>query len=139
MELRVDVDGVNEALRGLRRMDRRTPDAVRSSTQSASDIIAGQVRSRLPLGPSANGHIRSTVDVRSVGMGYEVSAGNAKLPYYGWLDFGGAVGRDNSVTRPFIGGGRYMFRSYTEEKSFIAQRMENAIRNAAKMSGLDPD
>lgn len=95
-------------------------------------IIAGKARALTPIGPGEGGHARNTIQ----STGSTVRGGSANHSYFGWLDFGGAVGRNNSVRRPFLKGGRIIFAAYRADKPVLEERMEDSLETAIRRAGL---
>jgi hypothetical protein len=74
----------------------------------AASPIADVVRGVLP---SVSGDLAGTVRVTGGRTGAAVREGRAKVPYAGWIDFGGTRKRPHPATRPFIKVGRYLYPS----------------------------
>lgn len=132
MDVRVEVHGMKEFISGLRRLDRKIPGVESDSESTSANLVARSARSRVPSGPSSGGHARASLGA----AGSTVSGGGTKYPYYPWLDFGGRVGRNNSVIRPFLKTGRYIFRSFKDNKVQIGQIMDDELTGATRSSGL---
>jgi hypothetical protein len=62
--------------------------------------------------PRRTGRAGGTIKAASTRTEARVSEGGARAPYMPWLDFGGRVGRKNSVKRPFLKEGRYIWKSF---------------------------
>lgn len=58
------------------------------------------------------------------------------VPYSGFIEFGGAVGRNKSVKRPFIRQGRYLFPAAEEERNPVMRTLEQELTNLIKRAGL---
>lgn len=61
------------------------------------------------------------------------------MPYYPWLDFGGRVGRHNSVSRPFQTRGRYIFEGFYRNRDEFTEVMETNLRSVVRAAGLELD
>lgn len=129
----IRVTGDKEVAAGLARLRASTPVVEDKSGLTGARLIAAVARARVPSGPSAGGHASSSV----VPIGKSVVGGGPAFPYFPWLDFGGAVGRRNSVRRPFMKTGRYIWRGYVTTRPLIENAMEDNLEDAARASGLD--
>ncbi len=125
-------DGLGAWNARLKHLETIMPDVAYDVAERTAVIVAGKARTFTPLGPAANGHARNTIDSR----GSTVSGGDRTHPYFGWLDFGGAVGRRNSIKRPFLKGGRIIFAAYRADRPFVEERMEDAVERAVRRAGL---
>jgi hypothetical protein len=65
-----------------------------------------------------------------------VSLGKAKTPYAGWIEFGGRVGPNQSVRRPFVPGGRSMYPAVKREEAKIREVMADGLNRLADKAGL---
>lgn len=133
----VTIKGLNEFTKSLKKMDADLPKAVRLAGNKAADLIVTEARPRVPLGPGRGGHARSSVKAKSTRTAARVSGGGKRYPYYGWLDFGGRVGRNRSVNRPFLKDGRYIWRAFANNRDKIVDVLESSLVDIAKDAGLD--
>lgn len=60
-----------------------------------------------------------------------------QVPYQGFIEFGGRVGRNKSVVRPFVRKGRYLFPAAERERALIVADLEDAIGDLIRRAGLD--
>lgn len=58
-------------------------------------------------------------------------------PYTAWLDFGGRVGINKSVSRPFIKGGRYLFPTLSAMRVTGMDMAEAQLVQEARRVGLE--
>ena len=133
MSVRVEVEGLTRAIGNLYTFERRLPGMGRETETESADIVARHARPRIPSGPAAGGHAAGSV--RSTGS--QVVGGGSRFPYFPWLDFGGRVGRNNSVNRRFVRSGRYIWRSFADNKQRIEGQMEDAVVQTGRSSGLE--
>lgn len=125
-----NLDQLMDNLRGLRRAFPAV--AARAESESAN-LVAKAARGRVPIGPAAGGHAISSVKAD----GSQVTGGGPRFPYFGWLDFGGNVGKNNSVHRPFMKTGRIIWFSYSVNRGQVENQMTDAVVSAARFSGLE--
>lgn len=134
----IHIHGLAEFNRNLRRMDKDAPKGLRLAGNSAADLVVRTAKPRVPSGPAKGGHALSSVRASSTRTAGRVSGGSRRFPYYAWLDFGGAVGRNNSVRRPFIKRGRYIWPAFVDERPNVEQELHRALVDVAQRAGLDP-
>lgn len=105
--------------------------------KGAASSVVVSTRSRMP---AITGDARSSVRVVSRGNSIVVAAGSARAPYYGWLDFGGTLRptgrRRNTITRPRVKGGRYLFPAIKANESRIVRDAEIAFEVAKRKVGF---
>ena len=107
-------------------VDRRVQKMV---AMAAAGIVA-DARTLIPRGPS--GRARASLTARD-GL---ITGGGSKAPYFGWLVFGGRVGRRDSVRRSFVPGGRWIWPTWMKSRTDILTSMENGLMEAAREAGL---
>lgn len=136
---RVDVDGLPEVAAALRALESRADAHLDQTCADSAEAVASRTRAVLPVGPGAGGHLRASVGVdRRPGMVATVSHGGPRFRYGPWIEFGGNVGRHNSVHRTWIRGGRYLFRMLAMIKPGIEPHMHAQLREACRESGWNP-
>jgi hypothetical protein len=81
----------------------RLIDGTRSLMSELADETADDARDRARRGQKTGASMNS---IRA--MGPVVRAGD-DVPWYGFADFGGRVGRKRSIIRKYIKGGRWLF------------------------------
>lgn len=135
----IRIEGLREFRRSLREIDRDTAKRLRVGFNSAAQIVATEAKRRVPLGPPRAGHVRSTIKAGSTQSAARVQGGGARYPYFGFLDFGGRVGPRNSVRRPFIRKGRYLWPSYLDKADVVRDELGAQIARLARSAGLEVD
>lgn len=133
----VSMRGLAEFKARLARVHAGSTPAIRRVADDAAQLVVNRTRPRIPIGPAAGGHVRSTLKVASSARSVRVAYGSSRFPYAGWLDFGGRVGRHRSVYRPWIHEGRYVWRSYAELQSRVQGLLREGLEDLARDSGLD--
>lgn len=132
----IRIDGLDQFVRNLRKLDKDLPKALRVAFNSAADIVIGYARPKIPV---RSGRAARTLRAQSTRTAVRVTAGGKRAPYYPWLDFGGRVGRKKSVKRPFIGDGRYLYAGLHAERERIHQATVDALLDAARSAGVEVD
>ena len=140
----VRVEGLAELRRDLRRAE-RTDDLreLRDGLRSAADIAAQETRSRVP---QRSGRARDSIRATAGGNRAFVVGGKARVPYFGWLDFGSRnpkTGQSRS-TGPWAGsgtgpnGGRFIYPAIEAKDHQIAEAVSEAIEAALRRLDLTP-
>lgn len=129
----IRVSGLKEFQAKLRVMDAKAPRQIRLVLNDSAGIVVDRVR---PLVPKRSG--RAAASVRAVSQQQKgvVKAGGGRAPYYPWLDFGGGVGRRNSVRKPYIAKGRYLYPTYERVRPAVIVSMETGLDRLIRQSGL---
>lgn len=129
----IAVQGLNEFVRNLKQIDRDLPKALRVAFNGAADLVVKDAR---PLIATKSGKAKSTVKARSTQTASRVVGGGNKAPYYPWLDFGGRVGKNKSVRRPFITHGRYIYNAFYDNQPRYAELLEQGLLKVAASAGV---
>lgn len=132
----IRVDGLNQFVANLKAMDRELPKALRVAFNGAADIVVQDAR---PGIPTKSGKAKASVKAKSTQTFVRISGGGNKAPYYPWLDFGGRVGRNKSVKRPFIKDGRYLYDAYYRNVNRFGEVLEQALLDVASQAGIEVD
>ena len=95
---------------------------------AASTTVVPRAQANVPKrSGAAAGSIRAT----SGGNTIYINAGRAKVPYYGWLDFGGFLTptgrRFNTQYRPIYPRGRYIYPAIDASGAELAQAAGQAV------------
>lgn len=130
--LEVNVSGLPEVRRALRRIEGDLPGVLQSASKRVAQMIVADAKARVPIGPPANGHVRSSYKATPSRSGYAVRAGGAKYLYLPWLEFGGRVGRRHAVRRKRIKEGRYLWVALANKRSEIYGVMRDELGDVAR-------
>lgn len=131
---RVRITGLREFQQALRKMDAGLPKLLRVAFNKASALVIDYARPRVP---SRSGAARGSLKVRSSQREARIAAGGRRAPHYPWLDFGGRVGRNDSVRRPFLTEGRYIYPGLKANRDEITEVMSTALAELARDAGID--
>lgn len=132
----ISMRGLDEFRAKLRKLDRSLPRAVQRAADDAARLVVARTRPRIPIGPGRGGHVRSTLKVASSQQAVRVAYGSSRHPYAAWLDFGGRVGRNRSVRRPFIKQGRYVWAAYAEISGRVRTALDEGLADVVRRSGI---
>jgi hypothetical protein len=131
----IKVEGLAEFSRNLKKLDNDLPKALRVALNDAADVVVGYARPRVPRGKT--GRARGSLKTKSTRTKVRVSGGGRRAPYYPWLDFGGKVGRNQSVSRPFLKQGRYLYKGYFVKRAEFTTALNKALINVAERAGVE--
>lgn len=130
----IKIEHLRELQGALKAADGEAQKQIRVVFNAAAEIVLDDARR---LVPTRSGKARSTMKALSGQREGKVVAGGKKAPYYPWLDFGGTIGRNKSVRRRVIPGGRYLYPSLTDNYSRILEEMAEGLAEAARNAGLE--
>lgn len=131
---RVRITGLREFQAALRKMDAGLPKLLRVAFNKVSALVIDYARPRVP---SRSGAARGSLKARSSQREARIAAGGRRAPHYPWLDFGGRVGRNDSVRRPFLTEGRYIYPGLKANRDEITEVMSTALAELARDAGID--
>lgn len=108
----------------LRSVSDEVADVVMSELEDIAKAVAADARKRVP-------HRTGRAQASYRAQGTAVVFGDG-VPYVPWLEFGGKVGRKDSVTRPHVRGGRYAYPALAANMAEVEKRVDDLI---AAMTG----
>ena len=129
----ISVRGLRELQAALKAGDGESQKQLRVVMNDAAEVVAGGARS---LVPSRSGRARGSVRAASSQREARVFGGGARVPYYGWLDFGGRTGRGRSVRRSFRKDGRYIYPTYERRRRWVYARLAKGLEELIRRTGL---
>ena len=134
----IKVEGLREFSRRLRAMDRDLPKGLRIALNAAAQTVVDEASPRVPR---RTGRAADSLKPKSTRTLARVSGGSSRAPYYPWLDFGGRVGRRNSVARPYRRDGRYLYPAYRRLRASGAfeDALSEALAEIANKAGIEVD
>lgn len=137
----------------MRTVDKALLPELREGMKDAADIVVADIVSKVP---SNTGRARASVRSVSSGNTIYVKAGGARVPYFGWLDFGGKLpdkrprnakalswagashpsARAEGATRAKLGDGRYVYPAIRRKTPQVIEAAALAFDQAAQRAGL---
>lgn len=130
----IKVEGLRELQASLKAVDGEAQKQLRVALNTAADLVARGASRRVPR---VTGRAAASLRAQSSQREAKIVGGSKKVPYYGWLEFGGRIGRDRSQRRPFVKGGRYLWPAYAAQRPQVAQVLDQAIVKAVEAAGMD--
>lgn len=133
--IEVEIEGLKEFNKALRQMGGDLPKGTRLAFNEAADLIVQKARPRVDR---KTGRAGRSVKAASTRKFARVSGGGNRVPYYGWLDFGGRVGRNRAIYRPYKGDGRFIYASYfpLRDSGEFADILEAQLKDLGRRAGL---
>lgn len=128
-DIKVRIVGMAELKRAFKHVDDELPKELKTRFGLIARAVVSKVQGKVP---QVSGTAASSYVPRSTATGAGLAFGGTKAPYAPWLDFGGHVGRNRSVARPFIREGRYLYPTIKEMRPEIARAAEEAIITTAQ-------
>lgn len=132
----ISVLGLKEFRKELRAADAQLPRELRKVFNVASTVVRNDAAARVPR---RSGALAGSIRARSTQSEGRVVMGSPKrVPYAGFIEFGGNVGRGRkgkntgSVHRPFVAGGRYLYPAFLRHQMAVLVAMENGLRALQK-------
>jgi hypothetical protein len=117
---------------------------LRAKFLKVGEEIAADAREHVPVGPKKKnrpgGQARASVKAGVSGNNAYVQEGKKSVPYMGWLDFGGVLKptgkRKNTIKRPRIKGGRYLYPAIGRKRDRITEAAQQALEETGRELGL---
>lgn len=135
----IEIHGLNELVRSLRKVDRDLAKAMRLALNEAANLV---VDVAVPGIPKRTGRAAKAVKARSTSVLSRVIAGSARVAYYPWLDFGGeGRKRGRPPRREFRTKGRYIYVAYfgLRDAGQFGEVLQRAVLNVVRRAGLEVD
>lgn len=133
----IRIEGLKELSRSLRQVSSDLPKGLRLAANDAANLVVNDARPRIPTGPGKGGHAASSLKAASTRTAARVQGGGTRFPYYPWLDFGGKVGRGKKTVRPFLKTGRYLWKSYADNRDKVEQALSDGLSQVVRDAGLE--
>lgn len=103
---------------------------------AATDTVVPAAKARTPV---REGTARNSIRVVSSGNWLYVKGGGSRVPYYGWLEFGGILGpsggRRNTQVRPRVKSGRFIRPAVYANSDVLVERVAKVVAKYLKQMG----
>lgn len=120
----VKVTGLREFSAGLKTVDGELAKELRKGLNEVAQFVVDDVRRQVP---TRTGKARSSVRAASTQRAAVIKLGGRKAPYYGWLEFGGRVGRGKSLKRRFIAEGRWLYPTIRRKRETLLETLDDVL------------
>lgn len=147
MKPQIQLTGFKEARTALRKLYPELVPELRTELKQAVMLTTvPRARSLIEADKPATvrprrstGRAARSVRATSGGNVVFIVGGGARVPYFGWRDFGGdlkPVGqRHNKQSRPFMQRGRYLYRAVDDTSVALTRAAGSAFDRAARKAG----
>lgn len=139
----VGVEGLAELRRALGQIGGLPlQKKLRARFLAVGEEIVADARQYVPVSTKDKkaGHVRDSLRAGVSGNNAYVQGGKASVPYYGWLEYGGVLkpvgGRHNTIKRPRIKGGRYLYPAIGRKRERINEAAAQALEDTGRELGL---
>lgn len=136
----IGVVGLQEVRGSLAKLGTEWPAQLRRLNKTVADIVAQEARS---LAPERTGALRRSITSRAEQKSASVKGGGARVPYFGFIDFGNrvhgghGVGRSDSQPRPFIKSGRIIYPALEAKRTAVLEAYEEGMAHLIDGAGLN--
>jgi HK97 gp10 family phage protein len=130
----VKVKGLKDLQAALKQTEDGLQKELRVALNKAADLVASGASRRVPV---KTGRARASLRAQSSQRESKVVGGSKKASYYGWLEFGGRIGRDKATRRPFVKSGRYLWPAYVVQRQQVANIIADELGALMERTGLD--
>jgi len=130
----IKVEGLAQFQRSIKKLDGDLPKVLRIALNGVAGIVVDAARAKVPR---RTGRAAASLKAISTQSKARVQSGGRKAPYMPWLDFGGRVGRNRSVVRPFRKEGRYVWKALGDNRDQVTAALTEALVGVARQAGLE--
>jgi hypothetical protein len=135
-EYKIEVRGIRELQRAFKAIDAELPKELRQGFLGIAQRVAANASGRVPrVSGRAAGSIKPRASQRGAGIAFSDVGGS--VPYFPWLNFGGRVGRNNSIERERVTPDRYIYTAIGAMKDETREAAEKAVTDAAHNAGFE--
>lgn len=132
--VRVEIRGGRELARAFKQLETGLDKELRLAFKEIARFVANRAASKVER---LTGRAAASLKPRATSSGAGIAFGGSAAEHYPWLDFGGRVGRNRSIVREIVPGGRYVYPTIGESKEEIGQMADDAIRTVAKRADFE--
>lgn len=136
MKGQVNVTGLRDLGKALAALETQAPQPLREVMKDIANDVVQDAARRVP---HKSGRAASSYKARGGVKGASIAFGGSRAEYAPWLDFGGRVGRNKSVNRKFIKGGRYLYPAIGDNLEHVQARVVAAINDLTRKYGIKAD
>lgn len=135
-DARVQVTGLADLQKALRQVDKDLPKELAGGLAEVSQIVVDEARPHIPV---RSGKAAGSMKIRKQQRGASIALGGNAAPYMPWLEFGGTVGKSNSIKRPFVHAGRYTYPALRRKDAEVKAKLDEVLERMAKAAGFETE
>lgn len=113
-------------------IDKGLPNELRKGLKGMAEKVAVRARRKVPV---LTGRAQRSIRAGASGSSAYVKGGGARVPYYGWLEFGGSITK-GKVVRDRVAGGRYLYPAADESRVEIEAEASEVVNKVLKQAGF---
>lgn len=136
----IEIAGLTKIRKGLIKADKEKSFLIRKVFKATAEIAASEARSRMSAdGAVLSGAARKSIKAGTSGASAIIRGGThekGKVPYYGWLDFGGTIRpKGVAIQRPVIKSpanrwnGRYIYPAMRDKMAQAVEFLDKNLTN----------
>lgn len=115
-------------------MEKALPGELRATFNEAARHVVSRSRPSVPV---RTGRLAASIKPLSTQQTGRVAYGTVNaVPYQGFIEFGGRVGRNRTVVRPYVPRGRYLFPAAEHEREAVVRTLEHELGMLIRRAGL---
>lgn len=136
----VRIDGIRDLQAALKAIDGESQKQLRVVFNAAGAIVVHAAQAKVPV---VTGKAKASVRATSSQREARVSFGSARVPYAGWLEYGGRVGHGRvgkgtgRQLRTYMPGGRYVYPSYFAHRPEVTEALQAGLDALIAAAGLE--
>lgn len=134
----IRITGLREFQAALKQMDGESQKKLRLVLNVAAQIVVDEAQGRAR---KDSPRLAKSIKVISSQREARVKGGSAKLPQFGWMDFGGRnKGRHpqgKPIVRTFRPDGRYIYPAFYDRYDEVTEALNEGLVELAREAGLD--
>lgn len=154
--LSIHIDGIEDVVASLRTMDRGLPREMAREMGFEAQTVVGKIKRSIPSNSGrAAASVRTTQRATRSGVSVHVKGGGARVPYFGWLEFGGKLpdkrpnrkkalagggwgpfASSTGANRTKVPDGRYVRPTIHRHRDELERAMVDAVDRAKQRAGL---
>lgn len=128
----VELVGMKEFIAKVRAAEPNLATQLRLGLKRVATLVSDTAK---PSVPRRSGRLAQSVRPQATAKTAAVSMGSNAVPYAGFIEFGGRVGRNKSVVRPLVKEGRYLRPAYERRAGDVAVETEQILERVVE--GID--
>lgn len=136
----IKIEGLVQLQAKLKAMDGESQKEIRVLFNEVAEYVAVGARQRAPV---RTGNLRASIRVLSQQRRAIVAGGSAKVPYFGFIDYGnvtrggrGKVGPGDSQRRALIPRGRILYAAFDARRAAVQQMLDSKFSAFLRRKGL---
>ena len=132
--LKVEVRGIRELSSAFKRVDAELPKELKAAFLRIAGSVTDVARGKVPV---ISGKAASSIKPRASARGASIAFGGTAAEYFPWLNFGGRVGRNQSIVRERVEPDRYIYATIIAKRGETEAAVDGAVKEVARQAGFE--